>query len=196
MAAFPLLFGIQQWLEGMVWLTLESGGDVRPYALGFLFFAFFLWPFWVPLATWQLESVARRRAWLAWITLLGLLFGALLYLPLVLDGSRMQAMIVQHSIAYPARMITDELVPRPVCCALYVMLTSLPLLFSSMRALRPLGILVLISTLVSLYFFRYAFVSVWCLFAALLSLYLLHFFRHCSDPGRATNGRCSPPNQG
>src|SRR6187200_2709119 len=65
-AVTPLLFGAQQVCEAGVWLWLERGGPVRPAALAFLFFAFAVWPFWIPLSAAAIEPRGpKRRALLA-----------------------------------------------------------------------------------------------------------------------------------
>jgi hypothetical protein len=55
LAAAPLLFGLQQTLEGMVWLGIQTqpplattGHPVGPVvaALAYLFFAYVFWPVW------------------------------------------------------------------------------------------------------------------------------------------------------
>ena len=58
MAMIPLLFGLQQALEGMVWLSLGAHDRVlvNHYALGFLFFSHFLWPFQMAIAALKLET--------------------------------------------------------------------------------------------------------------------------------------------
>ena len=66
LAAFPLLFGVQQALEGVLWLALgDPLGDLvgvppstlaPPLALGSLAFAYVLWPMLIPLAARSVES--------------------------------------------------------------------------------------------------------------------------------------------
>src|SRR5438132_14411320 len=62
-ALLPLLFGVQQLCEGLVWVGLEH--DNMPLAKGaallFLFFALFFWPFWVPFSVSFIEPRVATR---------------------------------------------------------------------------------------------------------------------------------------
>ncbi|MBU0498859.1 MAG: hypothetical protein KJ558_11170 [Gammaproteobacteria bacterium] len=179
LASFPLLFGLQQLIEGVLWVGLS--GDLPQLqtfgALGFLFFAFFFWPIMVPFAAWCLEPLGTRRRWMVIAILLGCLLGGLLYLPLLLDETRIIPTITYHSISYHSFLITDGIVSREANSLLYSILVSFPLLFSSRPPARGYGLLVLISVVLSALYFQYAFTSVWCFFAALLSVYSLRIVR-------------------
>lgn len=175
LAAFPLLFGMQQISEGVVWLGLT--GVLPEYeragTLGFLFFAFLFWPLLVPVAAWWLET-DRFRCWLMIILMaMGATLGGLLYLPLLLDSSQVAPTIIHHSITYSTARFTDGFFSREFNCAAYSLVITAPLLISSMQSIRLYGLLLLISVVVSALFFHYAFTSVWCLFAALLSIYVV-----------------------
>jgi hypothetical protein len=145
---------------------------------GFLFFAILLWPAWVPLSVWRIEKETVRRRVFAAATLVGLLFGSLLYFPLLLEPTRVSSVISGHSIAYPAAMITDPYIPRVFCCAFYTALTTLPFIISSCKRIRLLGIIVFIAAVIGYRFYSHAFISVWCFFAALLSLYIFFVIRN------------------
>ena len=56
LAAFPLLFGIQQAIEGGLWLALEGRATLSTSttALGFLFFAYLLWPIFA--CRWRIQT--------------------------------------------------------------------------------------------------------------------------------------------
>ena len=59
LALVPLLFAAQQFLEGFVWLSkadiiTDNIGIMAKY--GFIFFAFIVWPFWIPFACWKTEE--------------------------------------------------------------------------------------------------------------------------------------------
>jgi len=89
-AAIPLLFAGQQLIEGLLWLSFDSGATGLQGALtaGYAFFSQVFWPVYVPLAVLLLEpSAAHRRglrlllaigaavsAWLLWQTLRCLAF--------------------------------------------------------------------------------------------------------------------------
>lgn len=183
LAAFPLLFGVQQLLEGLLWLSLgdplagligapsTDSGTVA--ALGFLFFAYALWPALVPLAAWHAEVMPLRRRIFALLAGLGAMLGLFLYLPLLLEPGWLTLSVVQGSILYEPRLILDPFVSRQVTRGVYALIVALPLIGSSVPLLRRFGGLVLVSVLISAAAFSYAFVSIWCFFAAVLSAWLV-----------------------
>ena len=52
LAALPLLFGLQQLAEGLVWVSGESDDRrwVEIFSIGYMFFSWLAWPVWVPFA--------------------------------------------------------------------------------------------------------------------------------------------------
>src|SRR5687768_18398485 len=62
-AAIPLLFAVQQFSEGFVWVGLQNSNALMASAgtYVFLFFAQVLWPFWVPWSVMILEKKETRR---------------------------------------------------------------------------------------------------------------------------------------
>jgi len=187
LAAFPLLFGIQQAFEGWLWIALgsDTGANLWPAAVGFLFFAYLLWPFLVPLAADRVEPQPERRRIFRGFALIGLLFGLSLYLPLLLQPDWLVVSISAHSILYEPVLIYDGYVSRTAVRVFYAVIVATPLLFSTVASLRLFGVLILVSVAISALFFVYAFVSIWCFFAAILSLYIIDVLKHS---GYRTNG--------
>ena len=63
-AAIPLLFAVQQFTEGLLWLSLTnenmaSWQSMLTYI--FLFFAMAVWPFWIPFTVWLMEQDVQRK---------------------------------------------------------------------------------------------------------------------------------------
>jgi hypothetical protein len=172
----PLVFGVQQALEGMVWLALESQDpqSVRVSALGFMVFSHLFWLFWIPVASAALEPRGPRKSIFLALAVFGALYGASMYLPLLVQANWLTVELIQQSISYEARLVYDGYLPRIVVRALYAVIVLGALLFSSDRHLRTFGILIAISVAVATVFFGYAFISVWCYFAAALSLYIVY----------------------
>jgi len=175
LAAFPMFFGVQQFIEGVLWLNL--GGFYAEYtqasALGFLFFVYLFWPVFVPLAARALdERPLPRRILLALALGTGLL-GALLYSSLLRGQAGLHISIVQHSIFYQHRPLFDLYLGDWVVRTIYALVVTLPLLASNAFALRIFGALTALSLALSALYFDHAFTSVWCFFAAILSLVLM-----------------------
>lgn len=192
LAAFPLLFGLQQMSEGLLWLNL--GGFHAEYtrnaALGFLFFVYLAWPIMTPLATRALEDHPVRRNILLYTALFAGLMGALVYLPLLPGDARLHISIVQHSIFYEHRPLFDLQWGDWLSRGGFALVIILPLLTSSAANVRIFGGLVASSLIISTLFFDYAFISVWCFFAAILSLFILRMIR--LDARLPASGLISP----
>ena len=185
LAAFPALFGIQQLIEGLLWLNLGglSPEYARTSALGFLFFVYIIWPTLVPLAAHALEVRQRPRRILLFVTLIAGLFGALLFVPLLSGDAQMQVSIVQHSILYQHRPLFDWQWNDWVARTGYALVVTLPLLASAIPRLRIFGALIALSLVLSAIYFDYAFTSVWCFFAAILSIFTLQLIQSHGEHG-------------
>lgn len=180
LAWVPLFFGIQQAFEGRVWQAVEAGeaASAVPYALGFLFFSHFLWLWWIPLSSYLLEHERIRKRLFLGITLFGFAAGSLVYFTLLFNADWLAVEVENRHIVYdvtsPYRGPFTLGIPPSV---LYGVIILVPLLFSSQRGMRRFGGLVALSAAVASLAYGYAFVSVWCFFAAALSLYLAHLIR-------------------
>jgi len=174
LALIPLLFGIQQILEGFVWLSLASGDTfaTRSAALGFNFFSHFFWLVWIPLCCYSIEPSALKRKLFSVLLILGLAHGLLLYLPLQLYKDWLSVEIVGHSIHYSTRLLYDDYVPLIFLQILYPVIILAPLLLSSHDYVKILGLIILSSLLFTTLNFNYALISVWCYFAAVSSVYI------------------------
>ncbi|MCK4743288.1 MAG: hypothetical protein KAT25_05670 [Sulfuriflexus sp.] len=175
-ALLPFLFGFQQVLEGVVWLTLDGRYEylLRPAAFGFLFFSHFLWLLWIPLSGFLTETNKSKRKLFFVVTVVGMLFGGTMFIPLLLQPDWVSVSVQQHSIYYDVRIIYDALLPRDVLTLIYALIILVPLLLSSDRYHKVLGVLVTVSGLLTWGFFGLAFISVWCFFAAVISSYIFY----------------------
>jgi len=187
LAMAPLFFGLQQLCEARVWDAMNRGDTelARAPSLAFLFFAFAIWPVWIPAAVTAIEPPGRKRWAFIALTGMGMLFGAMYYLPVVTDGLGLHPVIVGHSIRYDFSAVA--LVRSGwwwVGPLLYMATTCGPLLASHDRHLRPLGIAFVVSGIITYAVFASAFASVWCFFATILSLYLTFVLHQLPDPTR------------
>ena len=186
-ALVPVLFGVQQAFEGAVWQALDAGNAnaAVPFALGFHFFSHFLWLWWFPLSSYLVEpgntrlSGKIRKRVFAVCTIFGAFAGALVYSVILLHPEWMTIAVRAHSIVYNFSVPYSSDIHIPITpVMLYGLLILVPLLFSSHRLIRIFGGLVVLSMALASVAFNQAFVSVWCLFAAVLSLYLVYMIRH------------------
>lgn len=202
-ATIPLAFGVQQICEGFVWLSITRHHPVpsTAAALGFLFFALFFWPFWIPLCMWCLEPRPWRKRLLGLMTVLGAGWFLFLYFPVFSSPeTSLRVQVVQHSIHYEFQEVPLlQVMPRAVLRILYIGFVAVPLAISSPRKNGSyFSILLLASALIAHLLFAYAFVSVWCFFAAVLTTYLCYSFyvlpelRESRSPAPAATGLPAP----
>ena len=120
-------------------------------------------------------------------------FPMLFGLQQLIDSSQVSPEIIRHSISYRTTLFTDELISRELNCTAYTLVVAIPLLISSLQSVRLYGLLILISVSISALFFHYAFTSVWCLFAALLSTYTLRLLHQLPSPNQTVISNSFPP---
>lgn len=178
LAAFPLAFGIQQAIEGLVWVGLGAN-DARLVALaatGFVFFSHGFWLVWTPLTAACVEGDRLRgRIWRALVGI-GLLYGLYFNLPIWLDPQRLSVSLYNHSLVYEFQLLYPTRAMVLLGYALYVLTIVAPLVLSGDRPIQRLGGLVVVTLLLTASLFSAGFISVWCFFAALVSLYVGYVF--------------------
>ena len=116
LAAYPLAFGIQQFIEGLLWLAVDAGDEagIALAARGFLFFSHLFWPAWVPFSVYLLETGPacwRQRTILA-LSLIGVLFGLSISVPTLVCRDWLAVDVVNGSIEYMPRLIYDGILDR------------------------------------------------------------------------------------
>ena len=164
-AAIPLLFALQQFTEGVVWLSFDPGLKAINTGAAYLysFFSHVLWPVYVPAAVWLLEQQPARRRYLAWTVATGASVG--LYLLYTLFATGIVARPIGQHIEYDAPHLYI-----PVVMALYLAATTGSLLLSSHRRVQLFGALGFAASVVAYLLYARWFISVWCFFAAVLSV--------------------------
>ena len=198
-ALVPVFFGFQQAFEGRVWQLLNAGqADAAvPFALGFHFFSHCLWLWWLPLASYLVEPSRGRKRVFAGCALFGVFAGALVFSLMLLHPEWMSIGIREHSINYRFSVPYKSNIHLPITpAALYAFTILVPLLFSSHKQIQVFGWLAALSSVATSQTYSYAYVSVWCFFAALQSLYLVYMIRQQTKPillyGQLKRPRNSP----
>ena len=164
-ALIPFFFAVQQAIEGVQWLLERPSTCSQVLGYGFLFFAFLVWPIWIPLSVWYAEHIAwRKRALLvmlgAGMTMSAYLLTVLVYEPLSIVS---RAASLSYDVNVPYFLVG--------ACA-YILVTTGSFMVSSDHRLRMFGMLSMAAAAISWTVFSYAFTSVWCFFAAALSVWL------------------------
>jgi len=170
-AAIPLFFSVQQLTEGILWLSLTNTSYAylhQSFTYIFLTFAEVLWPLWVPLSIWLIEKEKERKKILFIILIIGAAVAALLCYSLFsypVDSSIGNFHIryhhhVQHSLIKYVSVF-------------YFAATVLPPLISSVKKVILIGGFILISYIITKVFFEEYVISVWCFFAAAISILIV-----------------------
>ncbi|GAA4643613.1 hypothetical protein GCM10023115_15730 [Pontixanthobacter gangjinensis] len=180
-AAIPMLLAVQQAIEGALWLVLPEQLDGilqedRALVTIYLVFANVLWPIFVPTAVWLIESsvVHRKRIMIPLVAgaATSLFYGA--------------ALIMQPVSAEISGSHIDYHLPHSydlAAFALYAIATCLAPLLSSHKLVRLFGLALIISMIFAYALYTVWFASVWCFFAALLSVVVFFYFVRRDVPG-------------
>ena len=186
LAAFPVLFGVQQIVEGLLWRSLDDPARPASHAAAmiFLLFAYLLWLILTPLAAFLVEDRRWLRRACLGLTIFGGVYGLSLFAPLLVNPDWLIVELARGSIIYDTRLIYDGVVSKTVLRITYAGVICLPLLASSAPGVRIFGILVTLSVLLAFLFATYAFTSIWCYLAAVVSAYVAFMmFRLSSRSG-------------
>ncbi len=171
LAALPLLLGVHQMIEAAVW---HQDGGTGPATLAWAVIALPLLPLWVPAAVLCAAPPGARRR---------------LLLPLCAGVAT--AAVLAHTLA--TRTVTAEIrghtvgyslgLPRPeLVIACYLLATIGSLLLSGDRGLVAFGVLVAVGAAATFTLWRQEYISTWCAFAAVCSVYLTYWVARRRPP--------------
>ena len=198
LSLLPIGFALQQGLEGLVWRNLpphpttgiEAPGPwLTPLALAYLFFAYGLWPAWIP---WCALCAAQGRVGPAvrWVLRglagIGILGGLALWLPVLVDPAVAVPVLVGRSLHYGAVELLGGTPLAGKGPLLYLLLIAVPPLLVPSRGVQLFGASLALSSLLAYGWWQQAFSSVWCFFSALLSLQILWILRTEAVPLEVT----------
>lgn len=176
-ALMPAMAGVQQVLEGHVWMGVNGGDATMVWwaALGFMFFSWFMWPAWIPFSVYALEPAESRRKRLFFaLALAGAGLGLVLFVPHLLNPDWINVSVNKQSLAYEDTMFLDYLVPRPVTYGVYLSLIVLPPLLSTYLHVRLFGLTLIVTVALVYLFLSYAYISFFCLLAGVGTLHLIY----------------------
>jgi hypothetical protein len=148
-AVIPLAFGVQQLIEGGVWLSFAKPALNDALAHGFLFFSHVFWPIWIPFAVLMMERHLNARRML-FACMVG---GAVLagYMFHLMWGQPVNCEIINHSIGY--QIANNYIVPTAV---LYLLATVGALMLSTRKYIKIIGLIVLILAVIAQLFYSFA----------------------------------------
>jgi hypothetical protein len=115
--------------------------------------------------------------------MIGLIGGGGLFLPIALDPTRLEVSATEGVLAYEFPIPSLIAKARPMIHLIYLAVITLPLMIASRKRkeLMAFSILLVVSAIVSHLYYWYAFASIWCFFAAAISLTLVMLFHNLAD---------------
>jgi hypothetical protein len=165
-ASIPLLFAIQQFSEGLIWLYLSHHIGSQELFINakrsFLTFAFLVWPIWTPLSFALIEPIGWRRIML-FINLYCGLALSILNLTYAMRKD-VSVQVINHSLQYMGHVPEQGII--------YPLIVMLPMFLSSLKNAWIYGALVMLGFVIADHYYTATFTSVWCFFAALVSLFV------------------------
>lgn len=171
-AGITLFFAFQQFIEGVLWSVIPlSGYDGLRQAATYIFLvmAEVIWPLLIPVSVILMEKDRLRRKFLY---------------ALLAVGAGVALFYLRHIVSYPLRaeisgmhLVYQSAMQHPygkVPTLFYLLPTLLPFFVSSLKRAYIMGLIMTLSFIVSAVFYREHLTSVWCYFAAIMSLVALY----------------------
>jgi len=168
-ACTPLLFSFHQIAEGCLWLSLTNpdfASLYKPALYGYSFISQPIWPIWTPLIMWLMETDKKRKQILYYFFLLGI--AASLYMFYCLINYDISGVVENCHIRY-YRDFPYLNIMRPVN---FLLIGITPFL-STLHYTKLLAAAMMASLIITYFFFTNYLISVWCFFAAILSLLII-----------------------
>lgn len=170
-ASIPIIFSVQQFIEGLLWISFNNSNYVffqEISAYLFLTFAHIIWPITVPLSILLLEKEVKRKKILQLFLAMGTLAALYLACCLFVFDLKVQAgnYHIHYELNYPDKFTNFIKI-------LYFIPTVISPFFSSIRRMSFVGWAIFFSLILSRLFFGEYLISVWCYFAGLISLLVL-----------------------
>jgi hypothetical protein len=182
-ASLPLLFGLHQLSEAFVWWGLSDDvpHTIERVALwAYLLFALGFLPVLVPASVALLERSPHRRAFVVGCGIVGAVVGAILVVAM-LRGAPIHVAIDGRHVEYAIGVAAGG-----VLTAIYVAVTCGALIASSERDVSVIGVANLVAVPVLVWLTLGGFVSLWCFWAALVSVLIARYLRRAPRRGHLT----------
>jgi hypothetical protein len=186
-ATIPLIFAVQQFTEGLLWLSLKDPAIAEWQSLItyiYLVFAMAVWPLWVPLTIWLLEKDAKRKKTMNVLVAIGAIVSTIVVLVLSLYPVHAMTPVCLSCPFSSTPSLSQHFhyrftfppVPKGLIgtfTALYIIATIITPFISSIKKMKWMGFVFLASYLFAVILYDGFVISIWCFFAALLSFVVL-----------------------
>ncbi len=175
LSTIPVFFGLQQLSEGLLWMALTNPAYAqleRFATYTFLIFAQLVWPIVIPLSMYLFEEHRERKRVIKGLLITGVLTS--LALGWGMWHYPVSTMVTSHHIEY---RLDSPLSNRWFSGITYLAAAVVSPFFSSIKPLRFVGLFLLLSYIASRLFYFTYLISVWCFFAAILSVLIIVIIR-------------------
>ena len=172
-ACIPFMFGVQQFAEGLLWLTIPKQDYFVLQKIAtciYLFFAHVLWPLWVPIAIMLMDKINVRTFVQKTSVFIGI--SVSIFSAYCLINFDVTSTIDGHHINY---ILGYSAIMNNFWIFLYALATIVPPFFSHIKRMWVLGITILISYLITQLFYENYTLSVWCFFSSIISIMIYYF---------------------
>jgi hypothetical protein len=174
-ASIPILFALQQFTEGLLWISTSDpvySGWRMPMTYLFLLFALAIWPIWVSFSVTLIEKDELRKKALIAVSIFGLLLSVFLSYclasyPVV---SFIESCHIYYHIDFPFYTLW-------IGSIAYLIPTVFSLFISSVKGMRNLAVAIFLAYIFTKIFYSEFIVSVWCFFAAILSILIYNIIK-------------------
>ncbi|HNX43266.1 MAG TPA: hypothetical protein PLJ84_00780 [Bacteroidales bacterium] len=169
-AAVPLIFGLQQIAEGFVWVSLQRPDQLLMQYIStyvFLITADVLWPVMVAASCLLMEENPGKRKILKILLAAGAALS--LYYAFCLLSFAVTPEILNCHINYAGEFPHVLVIPAFL---VYLVVTITPFFVSGVKGMPWLGAVLFLACVVSVIFYIQNLTSVWCFFAAILSIFI------------------------
>lgn len=167
LALIPWFFAMQQASEGFVWLKGSEGVGAKNI---FLFFAYVFWPIWISFSLYLAEENHVRKQLLSFCLGMGLVVGCALMIVIPHTSAVEYSNSIQYIQSVPWDMYST------LALLFYSGATLLPFFLSSIPRMWGVGLIISLAGIAVYTLNRFCFVSLWCFWAALLSMSLFFVF--------------------
>jgi len=171
LATIPFLFGLQQFTEGLLWIGLSHPGldfFSKPAMYIFMIIAQVVWPILIPLSLLLLEKNATRKKVLGIFLGAGIIAAAYLFYWIAFQ--QLTVNIECYHINY-RQSLPD--ITMKYGGIFYLSPIIIAPFFSTIKGFRLFSIVILLSYAIAQFFYAEYLASVWCFFAAIISIIIL-----------------------
>lgn len=187
-ASIPLIFGLQQIAEGILWISLPNPDLLNMQIITsyiFLIVAQVIWPIWIPVSILLLEQRSKRNNIQKYFVGFGILVAS--YLAYSLLTYTVEAKIIGHHIAY-IQGYPDTF--RNYVVVLYALSAVASPFFSHIKRVWILGVIFSVSFIITAIFYKYAILSVWCFFSTIISIFVYFIISENSKFEKQKSSAC------